>query len=182
MPWSNNKRLSGLLIACVLLTGLMATAAPFLPGRRQVPAEVLSLTGLKQIRVDVEPHSRLLGSGGLSIVQTRRNIEKLLVDGGLTLSSKPDTPTLQVVMLTSAHPAHREVVAVTYHLSLHQSVAIERLDRIVLVPTYTLVNGELVPVDDVLQNVQNVLPSMVLQFLSRIETADRAQASENANE
>ncbi|MAE66006.1 MAG: hypothetical protein CMJ18_17175 [Phycisphaeraceae bacterium] len=157
--------------SCLVLGAVPGAAAPILPTAGHVSDEIRSLSGLEAFRVVIDTEASTLSETPIVAETLKSNIEKYLEGAGFRLEEDPATPLFKVTLITRGDDRHEEVVALSYQITVRQLVSIPRIDRKVLVPTYTLVHGALLEKDDLRKHVDIELVKLARFVIGRIRMA-----------
>ena len=123
--------------AVVAALTLAAVAGPLLPEKPNIPREVLSLAQIKRIRLEVTPFPRLLTDAGILPDEVKRKWRQRLEKKGIEVTTNPNDPTLRLRIDLVAEPSLPSTLAALIFISLEQDVHLKRLDRDIVLPTFT---------------------------------------------
>ncbi len=137
-----------------------------------LPSEAHSLAGLKQIRVQVDGNPILSKLVPYNTERAKTEIERMLMDADMDISQDKEVPTLRILIALSTNVKYPDMVGFTYQLSIEQNVLIERLKKRIHVPTYTLLYGTLTTEEDLLKELDRLLPTVMDYFIRRVRAAD----------
>ncbi len=164
---------ASVLAALLIASATWVAAAPIKPATK-LSSEIRSLRDLEEVEIKVQALSRVLDEVGLKSATVHGRMVEALADSGILPSEGTGGPVLRLVILTQTEPDYPEMVSFTYHLSLEQSVTVNRIDEQVHVPTYALVHGTLTTKDKLLPDLNRLLPIVMRHFLERVKMASRA--------
>lgn len=163
-------RLVVLSVTCSGLS-LMCVASPILPGIEPNHGldDVISLAGLEQVRLDIKPIPRQLAAQQITVNLLRKRAVAALGNRELEVVEDSDAPTLEFTILEVSDPAVPGALAFSTRLSLFQNAQVDRLDRKLVVPTYTTSNISI----DLNQKVKETFALSIEQVLERFSDAVR---------
>ena len=147
------------------LTALQVSAGPMVPrAKRELPADVQSLQGIRQFRLELEPLPEALTEAGLTDADVIQAVTTTLAAGGYVEIPPPDpgapapevaatdeaddfdgAPTLWFKPRVLDDRPEPDPVAFVLLLEAHQTVHVPRLGRELFLPTYTLGAHEVAP-------------------------------------
>lgn len=160
------------VILLTLMLGLFAWSAPLVPKRALPSDQVLSLSRLKKIRLQVGALPVELVNAGLTVEDIKTKWQQRLVDAGFEVTKETDAPTIELRTITD--PRLPDAIAINPYLLLHQPVNITRIDRELMLPTYAHVLVGLEPKNNLLKPTQEVLDEMMKAFIDQCRVADKA--------
>ena len=167
IPWTI------LVVAVAGVAAWVCVAAQVLPDKAVITEEIYSLGRIDKVKVKVTSRSPFLDAEGLKTEDIERDIENMLLEGGLDIVKAGDeVPTVTLVILTNKDVRFEGVVSVTHHLSVEQPVLIRRLEHDVVVPTYALVHGLFVSEHRPLFDARKPIPKIINHFLNRLAVAN----------
>lgn len=128
-----------ILLASLLLTSHLA-GGPFIPIESKLPDNILSLSQIEDVILDVRTdgdHPEIIG---LSKEEVRKIILRRLHDAKIPLADKNDklAPKLLVISVVLTEPKVEEAVAYDLRVSVTQPVRIDGVDKPLRVPTYLI--------------------------------------------
>lgn len=158
-------------VAATAIGAWLCVAAPILPGRQTLPAEVYSLAGIDRLAVRVDANPVLLKHADFTPAIAAQKIERLLEQAGFEIARDLNAPTLRLQIPVQSSDAFPEAVSFTYQLTVEQNATLERTGRRTYVPTYTLLHGSLTSRDDLLEEMDGLLPVIISYFIERVRLA-----------
>lgn len=137
------RRAAAAALVLASVAAVAALAAPFVPGRRPLPPEVLSLADLTVLQLEVADLSSTYTDAGLRSENIRDQVTRRLTDAGIELREDSDMPRLVVKLATLVDEDQPDAVCVYVVMGIHQDVTVNRLKRSMLLPTATVATGKL---------------------------------------
>lgn len=123
--------------AVTVALSLAVVAGPLLPEKPNVPREVLSLAGLETVKLEVAPFPRPLLDAGILPGEVERRWQERLGEENIEVTTDPNDPTLKLrIDLVTDVSLPSAVVALIF-ITLEQDVHLKRLDRDIVLPTFT---------------------------------------------
>ncbi len=164
--------LVALLVATALLLLPLAMAVPVLP-RADVPAgDVQSLAGIDAVRVEVELHAPALDTDQDKLKMLESTFRVLIEDQPIRVTPEDDeAPLMRLAMQTQTADDVPDAVAVIYHISVTQPVTVERINKQVSLPTYSLIHTVVMPENRLRDRLDEPLRAMVNRLVEEIGRA-----------
>ncbi len=164
-----------LLFALVLIAALVAVAAPLLPTESKLPFAVRSLAGLDRIEVRIRPWKQVPVKVDLTATTLQAAWEGTLKRAGFKLGRGSDVPKLDLNVRVITDSDVPDGVSVHAMLTLKQNVLVKRLDKELLLPTWTGVYTQMTPKSEFGIELQGMMDQLIGEFIHRTQTATRHQ-------
>ena len=166
-----------LVVGTLLAAPWPGAAGPALPRGPEINDEILSLAGVRQVALNVYIRQpRDAGKVEVPVALLERQLKQICAEKGLVVSSEFEDCRISIAVEFHRNPHHPELMSYIAHLALEQRMRLARLDRSMVVPTYTLIDGGFYKLEDLEEKVSRNLRSMVRRFLThhkRAQIADR---------
>ena len=127
--------------------------------------EHLSLSGLKEVRLNIREMPKELEQAGLNAAEILERWTTMLQEAGLHVVDDPEAPMLSLLTLGGLDPIRDDILIFVFLLELNQRVRIERLKEFLVVPTYTKLFIGVEPLDRAEQVVVEGLEEEINHFL-----------------
>ncbi len=156
----------------ILLFSLHADAEPMRVKPMKVPDEALGLAGIDRLRlvVDTLPPE---------LVDMRRELEEMLrediVHAGIELTTSRDAPRLQLQLQTSRSHAVPDGLAVGFVLVVYEPVRVERTDRRLILPSFSVSGVKQTTEDAAHEVVRKDVRLMIRFVMTLIEAATEVE-------
>ena len=152
------------------------TAGPALPEQRAISDELLSLVGVTAARLNV--HVRQPGTSEaveLPVESLEKELVEICADEDFEISNDPDDVVITIHVSLHDNLDHPTLMGYVVHLALEQEMHMPRLNRSMVVPTYTLLESGFCTRDD-LRNVASGKLRIVMQtFLNHSSRANAVE-------
>ncbi|MAE65031.1 MAG: hypothetical protein CMJ18_12240 [Phycisphaeraceae bacterium] len=154
-------------VASVSLVGLAITAAPIIPERAKLPEELVSMSELTQLTLELRLLPEELRSAGVREEEVRRQIKTMLADAGMEVvaADERQIPGLRVAIEAGLERDLPDIVSLAVFIDIVQKVRVERLDRSLLLPTATVTHHEPKRLDQLDQAVRDFVGFTVRRFI-----------------
>ena len=177
-------------IAIIALGAVLAISAALVPAGRGAPIlpsspladQVRSLAGLSTLRLLVEPVSADLAAMGIDAEDLAADQSAELRRAGLEVVDESDQPErestlprLTIEIIGVQEPKLPDAIAFSVNLMLEQQVRIERLDKVISVPTYVRHATALVPKEEARKTIDTTTDHLVHQFMKWTREATEGQ-------
>lgn len=155
--------------------------APILPSS-PLADQVRSLAGLSTLRLVVDPVSDELAAMDVDAEDLAADRRAGLRRAGFQVLDESDQaerestlPRLTIQIIGVQEPKLPDAIAFSVNLMLEQEVRIERLDRVMAVPTYVRHATALVPKEEARKTIDRTTDHLVDQFLKWTHKATERQ-------
>ena len=147
-----------------------------LPSAPTLNDEILSLVGVRQagLRVQVR-QPRDAEEVNLQVTMLEQELKQICAEKGLQIDSEMEAIRISIAVEFHPNPDHAEFMSYIAHLALEQEMRLARLERTMIVPTYTLIDGGFYKLENLEEQVSRNLRAMMSRFL---EHRDRAQSAD----
>lgn len=179
-PLTSNR--SSLLLLVSLVA--MATAAPILPDGPHLTDEMMSLAGLSRFRVRIRPITP-------EVAQMTRLSDQVIAEqwktklrrAGFEVADGTDTgdPLIELQMQGGSDTGVPDGFSFSATIELLQKVRIERLDRELMVPTYSYAMSGLETSQNLRDSARRVTERLLATFVRQCKTATAAWERERGD-
>ena len=189
--WGWMRVIAIAVLGIAVLTTPRASAAPMVPrAKRELPADVQSLQGIRQFHLELEPLPDALIEAGLADADVIQAVTTTLAARGYVVIPPPDPeapapeaadeaddvdkePTLWFKPRVLDERPEADPVAFVLLLEVHQSVHVPRLGRELFLPTYTVGAHEVAPRTELPPAARRQLRELVKGFARIMGRANR---------
>ena len=161
------------VLAVVGVVALAVVAAPVLPTRRALPREVLSLAGLTDVQLDLKPFPEALLDAGVQRDQVEASWRKQLAAAGIEVTTEPDAPTLSLRVDVVTERSVPSAMTTLVFISLEQDVQLKRLERDMVLPTFTHYSVNLESKDRMNKMFRPLIDGVLGKFIMLVERATK---------
>ncbi len=165
------RRLVAGVAVVVAAAGILLQAAPIAPTQTELPEEVFTLRGLKQVRFKIAPIPANLDAAGVT-EQMLGKFVQLLSDRGFEIVEDEQAPLLQLVTNGKSSAEHPSVIAVILAVGVHQRVTLHRLELEITTPTTTVSHAVVTTKGQVAEVLPAEIETFVRQFTNIVELAN----------
>ena len=149
-------------------------AGPILPQKPRPSDEVLSLAGLKAIKVVVSEMPSTLTDAGITTEQTTALFKEILTEFGFVVRDEPDWPRLVLQTGSIGDPDIPGSVGVLITLEVYQMGVVDRISRQLALPTTSFSKITLTTKDQVADSFRRDLRFNAQSFSRYVQWADAA--------
>ena len=167
---------SGVMALAAAVVGLAGgwwvSAGPVLPKPPKPSDEMISLAGIKQFRLNVQP---VLGFSKdvKSITEFAEKVFREQAElAGFEIGQDSDLPSVTLTVIGNSDPDLPEALSLYVAISVYQPVYMDRLERKLVVPTATILKPELTTQGRLLDTLHDQVRFAVGMMKEFVKTAD----------
>ncbi len=167
-----------LLLGVLCLDVGTGTAGPALPQDSKISDELLSLVGVQSSRliVHVRQPSKVEAIP-LPVEELKAELAEICASQEFEITSGADDATITIHVSLHANLDHPELRSYVVHLALEQEMHMPRLNRSMVVPTYTLLESGFCTKEDLRDVVSGKLRIVMQTFLNHSGRANVVEAN-----
>ncbi len=154
------------------ILSMVCFAAPVMP-KKQLPDPILSLAGVKEVRVGITPVSHELREHDITKAFIRTTIETLLTERGIAIVEHENAPKLELMSIAVVEPTVPDATAFNMRLLFYQRTHVERLDRALVVPTFSDFNVSIDRNEKLKETAILTLEQLLSRFADKLDMATR---------
>ncbi len=162
-----------LVIVSMLAPAWWALAAPILPAQSSISDEVLSLSQIREVRLEVDPLPKELIDAGARDTSYTKLVHDVLEDAGFEIVDDETLPVLVNRVIIAKDADHPNTLAIHQVIAVRQSVLVDRLGRHLTVPTATISDVELSTRSRAAKTLEDVVGKNVRVLASAVEMATK---------
>jgi hypothetical protein len=155
----------------VVASAWICHAGPFLRQQPGMSGELLSLAGLHQVQLHVEPLQPLLTSQGMTTISLNRMVRGRLREANIEVVDTANAPVVKITAWPGAEPALPKALAFNLRISLYQHATVERVKQRLFVPTYTDFNLGLDKAGKINETMKTSITVLLDRFLLAVSVA-----------
>ena len=165
------------LIAIVTLLMITAAAwwldaAPSKPADFELPQEVMTLRGIKAIRIQVTPVTAYLDVEGATMEMVEEALAERLTELGYEVVDDPKAPKLLVRPYECLSDDLPTGVGLNLVIGVHQEITVHRLEKKMTVPTTVLTHSVLTTKGQVARVLKETTEDLAGRFAQLVRLAD----------
>jgi len=165
--------LFALILGLLVLQVESGTAGPVLPEQRVISDELLSLVGVASSRLQVNVRQPgATAAVGLPVESLKVELEEICAGQGFEISSDPDDMVIVIHVSLHDNIDHPTLMGYVVHLALEQEMHMPRLNRSMVVPTYTLLESGFCATEEIRDMASAKLRIVMQTFLNHISRAN----------
>ena len=160
------------LLTLIAAVTAYTRAAPLFP-RSEVTNEMQSLAGVTTVLLEVNPLPEEIEDAGITTVVLRREIRKQLTENGCVLAKHQGDTAFQLRM-TVVHCVNERVpdaIGIAIFLALEQPTSIDRLEKTLLIPTWTSAAVDVFHRDDTADSIRLNVDIVLADFFRKRKLA-----------
>ena len=160
------------VVLAMTTTAWWLHAAPIRNARPKLPDEIITLHGLREIRLKTVP----LGPSLTELNVTKemmRAFEERLVEKGFEVTEKQDVPIIQVSARLQTNSRHPDIIAVYFVVDVHQRVRVYRIDQDLTVPTISISHAVITTPNQVADMLEQEVRDLADRFNKFVDLANR---------
>ncbi len=167
-----------ILIVVVFVSWLFApwpgSAGPAFPSGPTINDEILSLVGVQRaaLRVHVR-QPRDAEAIDIPITLLEKELTRVCAEEDVEIDATIEGVRIAIAVEFHPNPDHPEMMSYIAHLALEQEMHLDRLERTMTVPTYTLIDGGFYEREHIAAQVSRNIRAMMRRFLQHHELAQR---------
>ena len=146
-------------------------AAPIIGARPMLPDEILTLQGLRDVRLKTAPVTPTLLEHGITM-EMLQAFRQRLAERGFELTEKQDVPIIQFSARVQTNARHPRIVAIYFVVDVHQRVRLHRIDRDLSVPTISVSHAAITTRDQVESILEQEVRDLADRFLKFLDLAN----------
>ena len=157
-------------------TALWVQAAPVFTEQINLPDEVISLARIKRLRIDVKDMPNHPATRGVKKTEVHARCVRMLKKAGLEVTDDPTDPVLTIGLSIYDDGEGTDTLALVVIIGVYQPVRLGRLDldRELVVPTISLLDGRVARPKEVERVIYDELTKHVTQLTWFIGKATKA--------
>lgn len=163
-----------LAVVTVLVVAALVWAAPIVQKSPAISDEFLTLAQIDTVQLNIMLDPALT-KAGIKLEDIYDDWKGLLKAANITVDegdAAEDMKTISMIFVLRKHEQVTNATAYLGLLMLKQPVRIERLDRTLVIPTYTGVQVGLTPNNKIANSTRKALTTLISNFLKRARNSD----------